>query len=181
MFTIVPAQAGDITNLNKLIEASVKKLSVNYYTVAQIDSALKYVFGVDTQLIHDGTYYLVMSGNDIAGCGGWSKRDTLYGGDQAKAQEDPLLDPAIHPARIRAFFVHPDWARKGVGSELLNYCSDAAKRSGFTTLQLAATLPGVPFYTKLGFEPVEDSEAMLPDGEILKLCIMKKQIDQAAL
>jgi GNAT superfamily N-acetyltransferase len=178
MFTIVPAQPGHISNLNKLIEESVKKLSINYYTDAQINSALKYVFGVDTQLIHDGTYYLVMSGNDLAGCGGWSKRDTLYGGDQAKAQEDPLLDPVIHPARIRAFFVHPNWARKGVGSALLNYCADEAIKSGFKSLQLAATLPGVPFYVKLGFELQEDSEAMLPDGEILKLCIMKKQIDQ---
>jgi GNAT superfamily N-acetyltransferase len=176
MFKIVPAHFKDIATLNMLIEGSVRKLSTNYYSAAQIESSLKYIFGVDTQLIHDGTYYLVMSGNDIAGCGGWSKRDTLYGGDQAKAIEDPLLDPTRHAARIRAFFVHQDWARKGVGSALLNYCSVAAAASGFKSLQLAATLPGVPFYAKLGFEKVEDSEAILADGEILQLCIMKKEI-----
>jgi GNAT superfamily N-acetyltransferase len=174
MFTIVPAELEDIPKLNNLIEKSVKELSTTYYSSAQIKSALLHVFGVDTQLILDGTYFLVKFKDEIAGCGGWSKRDTLYGGDQAKGSTDPLLDPMIYPARIRAFFVHPNWARKGVGTVLLAHCSSAASQSGFKSLQLAATLPGVPFYQKLGFEEVERSDALLADGVILPLYIMRK-------
>src|ERR1700679_2657988 len=97
----------DIPRLNELIAASVRALSRGYYTPAQIESAIKYIFGVDTQLVVDGTYYVAELDGQIAGCGGWSKRNTLYGGDQHKEIEDPLLDPAKDAARIRAFFVHP--------------------------------------------------------------------------
>src|SRR5882757_8324412 len=118
----------DIPQLNELIALSVRGLSTAYYTPAQIESAIKYIFGVDTQLIIDGTYYIVEIDNKIVGCGGWSKRNTLYGGDQHKEIEDPLLDPAHDAAKIRAFFVHPDHARQGIGRLIINVCEAAAKK-----------------------------------------------------
>ena len=176
MLTITTAKQEDIPLLQKLIEESVRRLSIDYYSPRQIESALTYVFGIDTQLIADETYYVVRSDNEIAGCGGWSKRNTLFGGDQTKGLEDPLLDPEKDPARIRAFFVHPNWARKGVGTELLTFCEKAAASNGFTSLQLAGTLPGIPFYLRLGFKEVEHKNIVLGNGELLQLCIMKKQL-----
>src|ERR1700761_6611506 len=130
----------DIPQLNEMIAVSVRGLSTDYYTPAQIESAIKYVFGVDTQLVIDGTYYVAEINGEIVGCGGWSKRSTLYGGDQHKSTGDPLLDPAKDAARIRAFFVHPDHARKGVGKHIINVCEAAAQAAGFKRLELGATL-----------------------------------------
>jgi len=176
MFTINPAKIEETSQLQSLIEKSVKGLSINYYTEQQIESALIHVFGVDSQLIIDQTYYIVRDADKIAGCGGWSKRKTLFGGDQTKGREDPLLNPLTDAARIRAFFVHPDWARKGVGTALLNFCTDGAAAAGFHQLQLAATLPGVPFYSRLGFSIIENKEIVLADGETLPLAVMYKAI-----
>src|SRR5476651_850550 len=102
------ARLEDIPQLNQLIDSSVRGLSIGYYTPAQIESSLKHIFGVDTQLVIDNTYYIAEIDGIIVGCGGWSKRNTLYGGDQYKEIEDPLLNPQKDAARIRAFFVHPD-------------------------------------------------------------------------
>src|ERR1700761_5281731 len=123
----------DIPQLNEMIAVSVRGLSTDYYTPAQIESAIKYIFGVDTQMVIDGTYYIAEVDGITAGCGGWSKRNTLYGGDQHKDIEDPLLDPKHDAARIRAFFVHPGYARKGVGRHIINVCEAAAKANGFTS------------------------------------------------
>ena len=115
--------------LTGLIDASVRGLQAGDYTPAQIDGALRAVYGVDTQLIADGTYFVVeRPGDTIAGCGGWSKRKTLYGGDRNQAREDSLLDPRRDAARIRAFFVHPEWARRGIGAMILEACESAAVR-----------------------------------------------------
>lgn len=168
------AKFEDIPELNRLIGLSVRGLSTAYYTSAQIESALKYVFGVDTQLIADGTYYVAEINNTMVGCGGWSKRNTLYGGDQHKDKEDPLLDTATDAARIRAFFVHPDHSRKGIGRYIINVCEEAAKLNGFTRFELGATLPGVPLYQAMGYHPVQNADAVLPDGEILDIIKMKK-------
>jgi GNAT superfamily N-acetyltransferase len=155
----------DLPSLRALIPASVRDLSRDYYTEAQIESAIRYVFGPDTQLIADGTYFVAeIEGSILVGCGGWSKRRTLYGGDQAKATEDPLLDPAQEPARIRAFFVHPAWARRGIASQIMDACVEAARAAGFRALELVATLPGEPLYRAFGFEALEHIEAVLPDG-----------------
>jgi GNAT superfamily N-acetyltransferase len=164
----------DIPSLNKLIDQSVRRLSADYYTPGQIESALKYVFGVDTQLVTDGTYYIAYLDGELAGCGGWSKRNTLYGGDQHKEIEDPLLDPAKDAARIRAFFVHPDFARRGVGRHILALCEATAKSNGFSRFELGATLPGVPLYEAMGYEAVERIDAILPDGEVLGIVKMRK-------
>src|SRR6266700_2642015 len=109
----------DVPILRELIDASVRGLQMQDYTPAQIEGALKTVFGVDSQLIADGTYIVAESGSKIVGCGGWSKRKTLYGSDHWTGREDALLDPHCDAAKIRAFFIHPDWARRGVGSMIL--------------------------------------------------------------
>ncbi len=149
------ASLEDIPALNRLIDRSVRGLSPGYYTPVQVDSALRHVFGPDTQLIADGTYFVIESQDGLAAAGGWSKRRTLYGGDQMKSADDPLLDPRHEPARIRAFFVDPDWARRGLGRQLYDHCSRQASEAGFTGLELMATLPGVPLYRALGFEELE--------------------------
>ena len=164
----------DIPRLNELIALSVRGLSTGYYTPNQIESAIKYVFGVDTQLVTDGTYFVAQIGDAVVGCGGWSKRNTLYGGDQHKEIEDPLLDPEHDAARIRAFFVHPNHARQGVGRHIIDVCETAAKNNGFTSFELGATLPGVPLYAAMGYEAIERIDAPLPDGELLGIVKMKK-------
>jgi GNAT superfamily N-acetyltransferase len=164
----------DIPQLNEMIALSVRGLSTDYYTPSQIESAIKYIFGVDTQLVIDGTYYIAEKDGLLAGCGGWSKRNTLYGGDQHKEVEDPLLDPEKDAARIRAFFVHPDFARQGVGRHIINVCETAAQQYGFTSFELGATLPGVPLYKAMGYEAIKRVDAKLPDGELLGIVKMRK-------
>lgn len=164
----------DVPQLNELIALSVRGLSTEYYTPNQIESAIKYIFGIDTQLIIDGTYYIAEKDGVLVGCGGWSKRNTLYGGDQHKDIEDPLLNPATDAARIRAFFVHPNYARQGIGRFIMNVCEEAAKTNGFTTFELGATLPGVPLYEVMGYHAIERIDAPLADGEILGIVKMKK-------
>ena len=166
----------DIPALECLIEESVRALSVDYYSAQQIESSTIHLFGVDTQLIADGTYFVVEADGQLAGCGGWSKRKTLYGGDKVKTEEDDLLDPKTEPSRIRAFFVHPNFARRGIGRLLLATCEKAASRAGFTALELAATLPGEPLYAACGFQVIERIEATLPDGISLPITRMGKGI-----
>jgi GNAT superfamily N-acetyltransferase len=166
----------DLAAIRELIPHSVRGLSVGYYTPAQIESSIRYVFGPDTQLISDGTYFVAERGDAVAGCGGWSARRTLYGGDQAKDADDPRLDPATEPARIRAFFVHPDHARRGVASAIYEACVAAARAAGFRSLELMATLPGEPLYRTFGFHPVEQVESVLPDGVPIRFVRMAREI-----
>jgi GNAT superfamily N-acetyltransferase len=170
------ATARDVAQLEALIQDSVRTLSVGYYTAEQIESALRFVFGVDTQLIADRTYYLIEGPDGIAACGGWSKRETLYGGDQHKSEGDPLLDPRTSPARIRAFFVHPAWARRGLARRLFVACRNAAEAAGFSRFELGATLPGVPLYTRLGFHRDERIDVTMPDGVVLPIVRMSRSI-----
>lgn len=171
-----PALTEDIPHLTQLIPESVQTLSAGYYTPQQIASALVYIFGVDTQLIADGTYYTALSGGEIVGCGGWSKRKTLFGGDQMKGAEDNLLDPAQDAARIRAFFVRPGWARQGIGRRIIHLCEQAACRDGFRSMELVATLPGEPLYAALGYAVVKRFEVAMPDGETLPVAQMVKSL-----
>lgn len=164
----------DVPALERLIEESVRALSAGYYSPQQIESSLAHVFGVDTQLIADGTYFVVEGDGQIAGCGGWSKRKTLYGGDKMKTEEDNLLDPKTEPSRIRAFFIHPNFARRGIGRMLLAACEKAASQAGFTALELGATLPGEPLYAACGFHIIERTEATLPDGVTVPIVRMGK-------
>jgi N-acetylglutamate synthase-like GNAT family acetyltransferase len=163
--TIRLATVDDIPELQELITESVSLLSANYYTPKQIESGLQHVFGVDTQLILDGTYLIAESQNQIVGAGGWSKRRTLYGGDQRKSdQADALLDPMREAARIRAFYIHPRSSRRGVGTMILQACECAARAAGFKRLELAATLPGEPFYLARGYQKCEEILIDTPDG-----------------
>src|SRR5579863_9065451 len=153
--TLRKAVAADIPVLRELIDLSVRVLQAGDYTPRQLELALAKVYGVDSQLIEDGTYFAVESGNIIIGCGGWSKRKTLYGGDRWTEREDSLLDPKKDAAKIRAFFVHPDWVRRGVGGMILEACEQAAVATGFTKLEMGATLTGVPFYRTKGYAELE--------------------------
>ena len=176
------ATLDDVPRLRELIEASVRGLQAGDYSSAQIEGALQSVYGVDTQLIVDGTYFVAeteisSTGQKIlAACGGWSKRKTLYGGDQFSAREDSLLDPARDAAKIRAFFVHPQWARQGIGGMILAECERAAKDAGFMRLEMGATLSGLPFYRAKGYAAIENQNAPLSNGEKLQIVRMEKRI-----
>jgi GNAT superfamily N-acetyltransferase len=170
------ATVRDVARLETLIAESVRALSAGYYSAEQVESALRFVFGVDTQLITDRTYYVIEGPAGFVACGGWSKRQTLYGGDQHKSTLDPLLDPRTSPARIRAFFVHPSRARGGLARRLYVACRNAAEAAGFTAFELGATLPGVPLYTRLGFEPIERIDVVMPDGVPLPIVRMRRGI-----
>ena len=175
-FPLRVAEPGDVPRLEALIAASVRALSAGFYTPAQIESALRFVFGVDSQLVADRTYYVIDGPDGPAACGGWSRRATLFGGDQHKSGPDPLLDPATAPARIRAFFVHPAWARRGLARRLLAACAREAADAGFRTLELAATLPGEPLYAALGFAAHERLDVPLPDGVLLPIVRMTRPV-----
>ena len=154
------------------------RLATAHYTPEQIESVLRHGIGVDTQLIADGTYYVAEADDGtLVAAGGWSARRTLYGGDQLKAGDDPPLDPATEPARIRAFFVHPAWARRGLARRIFAECRDAARAAGFRELALGATLPGVPLYESLGFVPHETTTMRLPDGVEFPLVRMTRPIE----
>ena len=146
MFSIRPATAPDIPALEALIALSARDLSQGFYTAEEAQAAIKYVFGVDSELVADGTYFVVEAEGKAIACGGWSKRRTLFGGDNYAGRQSGLLDPLAEPAKIRAFFIHPAWARKGLATLLLEHCEAEARKGGFTRIERMSTLPGVPFY-----------------------------------
>jgi N-acetylglutamate synthase-like GNAT family acetyltransferase len=166
----------DIPALRELIDLSARELSRAHYSPEQIDSAARHIFGVDTQLIADATYFVVDGPSGPIAAGGWSRRRTLYGGDQFKQEQDPLLDPAGEPARIRAFFVHPSWTRRGLATAIYDACERSARAMGFRTFELMATLPGEPLYRKLGFEVVERVTVHVDDTPI-PFARMMRQIE----
>jgi GNAT superfamily N-acetyltransferase len=165
--TLRPARRGEIPALNLLIADSARALSRGYYTDPQIESAVTHVFGVDSRLVDDGSYLVAEREGEVAGCGGWSRFRALYGGDQRPVGGDDVLDPASEAARIRAFFVAPAHARRGVGRALLLACADAARQQGFQRLELMATLPGVPLYSAMGFRAIREVVDRLPDETLL--------------
>jgi GNAT superfamily N-acetyltransferase len=176
-----PACADDLPAIEALIARSARALSVGFYSDAQIAGLLLHVFGADTQLVRDGTYYVIRTGTgELAAAGGWSRRRTLYGGDRMKDAEDPLLDAEREPARIRAFFVHPDWARRGLGRRLFERCEAAARAAGFRALALVATRPGEPLYRALGFRVDHRFALALPDGVEVPVAHMSRPIDLVA-
>jgi len=177
--SIRKAQPADVPALQTLIARSARELSVGYYSRAQADAAIRHVFGVDSQLIADGTYFVLELDGAIVACGGWSRRRTLFGGDQAKSETDPLLDPAIEPARIRAFFVDPRHARQGFGRQLIEACTRAADAAGFQSLELVATLPGEPLYAASGFTVAERFELSLPDDVRVPVARMRRLLRAA--
>jgi GNAT superfamily N-acetyltransferase len=170
----------DVPALRTLIDLSVRTLQARDYSPAQLESALLTVFGVDSQLIADATYFVAEAseggGTQIAGCGGWSKRKTLYGGDRLPGREDGLLDPLKDNARIRALFIHPDWARRGVGSGILAACESAAMEAGFRGFELGATLTGERLFRARGYQAIERIEVPLGNGMALPVIRMSKAV-----
>ncbi len=176
-YSVREATRADVPALESLVEASVRGLGPSQYSKRQIELSLQHLFGVDTLLIDDGTYYVVETDDrdaQIIGCGGWSLRKTPFGGDQAEAQDPERRDPATDPAVIRAFFVHPDATRQGIGRRLLDVCERAARDAGFTHFELTATLTGYPLYAACGYEDVEAIEIPLADGVTLPAIRMEK-------
>jgi GNAT superfamily N-acetyltransferase len=140
------AAMSDIPALNRIIANSARALGRGFYSEAETEAAIAHVFGVDSKLVEDETYLVAEIDGVLAGCGGWSRQRTLFGGDHFADRQDGYLDPRTEPARIRAFFVEPGFARKGVGTRILQACEAAAREAGFSVTTLMATLPGVPFY-----------------------------------
>lgn len=169
------ATLADREAITQLIAASARLLSREHYDDAQIEAAIAFVFGVDSSLIEDGTYFVAEQDGTLIGCGGWSRRKTLYGGDQFSKRDTGFIDPEREPARIRAFFVHPEHARKGVARALLSVCETEAKENGFRALELLSTLPGIKFYESCGYSKMGDFDLELNDGVKIPFVPMRKQ------
>jgi GNAT superfamily N-acetyltransferase len=183
-FTLRLATEQDTPALHALIEASVRGLQAGDYTAAQIEGALGTVLGLDTQLIRDRTYFIAETAlqnadarRQLAGCGGWSKRKTLFGADQGPGREPDLLDPATDAAKVRAIFVHPGCARQGLGSRILAHVEAAAAAAGFRRFEMGSTLTGVPLYRIKGYVEVERIAVPLPNGEALPVVKMRKTLE----
>lgn len=178
-FSLRLASEADIPTLERLIPQSVRGLQAATYTRAQMDAALGPVFGVDRQLIRDGTYFVVEYREEIAGCGGWSRRKAVFGGDRERKGEDETLDPAKDPARIRAFFVHPDFGRRGIGRMLLTRCEEEIRAAGFSEAVMVATLAGEPLYAVFGYAVVERCTVPLGKGLSLPVVRMARRFSAA--
>ncbi|MDQ1830296.1 GNAT family N-acetyltransferase [Massilia scottii] len=176
MFTIRLARLSEKPQLDALIERSGIGLADGFYTPQEAAAVTREVFGVDSALVRDGTYFAIDDGDTVVACGGWSRRATDFGGDGAKHGNDRLLDPATEPARIRAFFVDPAMARKGLGSMLLRHCIDAAAQAGFRSLELVSTMPGEPLYLAHGFVAIEPIVLPLAGGVAIRLTRMGRSL-----
>ena len=172
------AQRADQPRLEQLIADSARTLGTHAYRSEQIEAALRGAFGVDTQLIDDGTYFVAELDGVIVGCGGWSRRSTLFGGDRHAQRDARELNPQTDAARIRAFFVAPEYARQGIGRALLMNCEIAAQAQGFTRFELMGTLTGVPFYRALGYEAGEMVRYPATPDVMIEFVPMRKTIDQ---
>lgn len=156
-YRLRPAKLDDEPVLRALIARSIRGLGAGDYSPAQIEAALQGAFGVDTTLIRDGTYFVIVTGAaEIVACGGWSRRRTLFGNDTRSGRDDAWLDPRTEAARIRAFFVDPAHARRGLGREILERSESEARKAGFSVFELMATLPGLRFYEKCGYVAGQD-------------------------
>jgi GNAT superfamily N-acetyltransferase len=178
-FTSRLAVPADVPALTALMDQAIAELQRAFLDDAQIASS-RAIMGIDTQLIDDGTFFVVESKVEIAGCGGWSRRATLYGGNQTPGRNSNLLDPTVDPARVRAMYTHPTYARRGVGRLVLSLCEAAAAAEGFTRLELMSTLSGEPLYTAYGFRPLEKLEDAT-GGAPVPLIRMEKAVDPSLL
>jgi GNAT superfamily N-acetyltransferase len=168
------ADTSDIPQIEALIARSARGLSADDYRPSQVEGALRGAFGVDTQLLADGTYFVVEEGGRLVGCGGWSFRSTLFGGDARPGRDSSMLDPRTQPAKIRAFFVDPLHARRGIGTLLLEHCEQAARERGYSRVELMATLPGVKLYAARGFTGAEVVHFDVGQGETIEFIPMRK-------
>jgi len=178
-FVIRAATLADIPAIRALVEQSVRELQQNDYSPAQIDASIGSAFGVDRQLLEDETYFVTTPRSEpsqLVACGGWSYRRTLCGSDQLSNRDNSQLNPATDFAKIRAIFVHPAWARRGLGTMILAHCEEAARAAGFTRFEMGSTLTGVPLYSLKGYTERERTGVALPNGEILEIVVMDKTL-----
>jgi N-acetylglutamate synthase-like GNAT family acetyltransferase len=178
-FHIRPAAPPEIPALQALIAASARQLQTNDYSAEQIEAAIETVYGVDTVLIEDGTYFVAVSDDDphdFAGCGGWSKHKTLFCADHYTKRDDELLNPETDAAKVRAFFVNPAWARRGVGTAILDACETAAREAGFRSAEMGATLTGVKLFEARGYRSVERISIPVADGLFIDVVRMEKPL-----
>ncbi|HEX3663070.1 MAG TPA: GNAT family N-acetyltransferase [Acidobacteriaceae bacterium] len=171
--------AADLAGIRALIEASVRGLGPQAYSPSQIEQALGTWLGLDTQLVADQTYFVVEPKDEpgrLVACGGWSRRKTPFGADARPGRDNTLLDPKTDAAKIRAFFVHPEWARQGIGSRLLALCEEAARAEGFTRCEMGATLTGIALYRRHGYVEGERQELPLANGETLGIVKMGRSL-----
>lgn len=181
-WTLRLAREDDIPVLEELIPLSARSLLAPFYSPAHIEAALGPVFGVDRQLIKDGTYFVAGQQGEIIGCGGWSKRRSLFGSDKGRKTGDNYqLNPERDPARVRAFFVHPSWTRQGIGREILTACETAILDAHFQTVELSATLGGEPLYAAFGYLVMERYEISLAGGLGLPVARMTKHLKKTCL
>ena len=174
-FTHRLAVAADMPALTVLMNRAIADLLPEFLSPAEVEASFA-VMGLDTQLIEDGTYFVIESGGRIAGCGGWSRRATLFGGNHTKGRDARLLDPATEAARVRARYTSPDFTRRGIGRKVLSLCEDAARREGFKTVELGATMGGKPLYEACGYKPIELMMVPTPGGVQVPILRMGKPI-----
>ncbi len=170
------AQLEDVEAITKLIALSVRQLGGQFYDKSTIESALKSAFGVDTQLIKDGTYFVIEKEAQLIACGGWSYRKTLFGSDDNNLRNPERLNPQTDAAKIRAFFIHPDFARKGLGNQIIQHCEQEAIKHGFHSTELMGTLSGVSFYQKHGYKGNKTIIHTMNDGNTIEFLPMKKTL-----
>jgi GNAT superfamily N-acetyltransferase len=163
--TIRTASVDDIPVLRELIHESVHGLQGSDYSPVQIEGALGTIYGTDSSMIRDGTFFIAECGNRVVGCGGWSRRNTAFGSDNSPVKDDSFLDPATRPAKIRGFFVHPEYARRGIASRILGLCETAAAEAGFKSFELVSTLTGAPLYGRHGYAEIGRVTLTLPNGQ----------------
>lgn len=174
--TLRPATPADLPHLQRVMRASMASLGPGFYSPEQVASAVEYIAVADPQIVEDGTYFAVEDGDQIVACGGWSKRKKLFTGPAGQAAVDGWLDPKTEPARIRAMFVLPEYARRGIGRMIIDRAEAEAREAGFDTCELMATLPGVPLYEACGYERLEDVVIELPDGMQLACIRMARRV-----
>jgi len=174
-FAYRTATLGDLPELRGLMATSIRKLIAAYLDEARVEASFE-IMGIDTRLIDDGTYFVVEEGGQIVGCGGWSRRATLFGGDHSIGRDARLLDPRTEPARVRAMYTHPDFARRGIGRLVLTLCEAAATGEGFRSLELVATVAGEPLYRACGFAVIERIDVPTSTGLTVPCARMTKRL-----
>jgi GNAT superfamily N-acetyltransferase len=175
MLSLRLATRADMPEMSALMSASIGQLMPAFLTAEQVQGSHE-TMGIDTMLIDDGTYFAVIEDDVIVGCGGWSARTTLYGGNHSAGRDDSLLDPTKDPARIRAMYTHPDYVRRGIGKMIIDAAEAAARAEGFTRTTLGATLAGEPLYTKCGYVEVDRHLRTAANGAVITLLVMVKEL-----
>lgn len=174
-FTYRVATHDDVPELTTIMHASIASLQAGFLMPEQIEASFE-LMGMDTQLIKDGTYFAILDGNEFVGCGGWSKRATLFGANHTKGRDASLLDPKKDAARIRAMYTHPGHARRGIGRLIMNLCEKKAAEAGFRRYELMATLSGEPLYRACGYLPVVYENVETSNGVKVPLIKMEKHV-----